>query len=345
MPDSSPIVLVFAGDEGYALPMGAAIYSALVNLSAERAVEIFVLDGGIGAESKQRMKQVVASVDDVHARLHFVQPSSMSFSEYTFRTLEQFNETIYYRLLIPELIPQQFTKAIYLDADVIVEANLDRLWTHEMDGHALLAVPERTVSDPEWGVAQWRELGLDPNAPYFNSGMLVLNLRRWREEAIGHRIMKYLTDQREALNYPGDQEGFNAILCGDWKPLDWKWNVVSSIFDSTDKSEFAQKQNQSEISDARYDDLLNRPYIIHYTGYSIRPWEPGGTHPKRKRFYHYLRQSGWFTHTGYLTWRARLAIQSVLYKLEYVLNYIKNISRPYRHRIGLRRSVFSSQDD
>ncbi|MGH7426947.1 MAG: glycosyltransferase, partial [Candidatus Methylomirabilaceae bacterium] len=77
----------------------------------------------------------------------------------------------------PEILPNRVEKAIYLDSDLVVHGNIAELWGVGLGGKPLLAVQDegaRTVGSP-WGLRNYSELGLDPSAMYFNSGVLVFD--------------------------------------------------------------------------------------------------------------------------------------------------------------------------
>jgi len=150
-------------------------------------------------------------------------------------THEWINTSTYLRLFISDIVPDTCQKVIYLDSELQVEASISELWQTNLDGHPLAAVQSYgtpTVSFP-LGLTKHEELGYPSDTPYFNSGVLVLNLDRWRKERISDQVVAYLREFRKHVQMV-DQEGLNAILAKDWKPLDLKWNVVSHLVNFDD---------------------------------------------------------------------------------------------------------------
>ena len=80
------------------------------------------------------------------------------------------------------------------------------------------------------------------DTPYFNSGVLVINLTRWRKENVGDRVIEYLRKYQPYVQLE-DQEGLNAVLANDWGKLDPKWNLISHIyyFDQWQESAFKEE--------------------------------------------------------------------------------------------------------
>src|SRR5690606_37585685 len=101
--------------------------------------------------------------------------------------------TTYARLFLTELVPAEWRRVIYLDADTITCTNLAALAELDLDGHLIAAVQDDGVpyvSSPH-GVREWRELGLPATMRFFNAGVLVVDLEQWRARDIGRRALEY----------------------------------------------------------------------------------------------------------------------------------------------------------
>ncbi len=324
---SDRVVLVFTADEAFAMPLAVTLYSALVNLQTEARPLVYVLDGGFSAASRRRIL-TVASRAHRRAEVVFVKPEPSRLSAYSLKMEGRFSRAIFLRLLIPELLPADIEKAIYLDSDMVVEGDLSQLWRAELDDHALLAVQDLAiphVSSTPRGLYNWRELGLSPSTPYFNSGLLVLNLRRWRDDGIADDVLDYLSRHRDHLNMHGNQEGFNAVLTGRWGALDPRWNVIHHAYD---RLLFERVGGKPVVGRSRTE-LTREPCVIHFTA-RRKPWQASCVHPERRRFFHYLKESGWFRSSVYVRWRLRLLPYQAASSLRYVL---KTRSRVWRRAL------------
>jgi lipopolysaccharide biosynthesis glycosyltransferase len=319
--DPDPLLLVCGADENYARPLAVTLYSALLNLD-EGPVRLYVVDGGIRPESKRRLESVVESspprVDLQWAR------ADMSLVE-DLPTYEWINTTTYLRLLIPEIVPDHFGKALYLDSDLQVEASLSALWTEDLDGHPLAAVQAYGtpyVSFP-LGIQKYEDFGLPPDTPYFNAGILLLDLDQWRRDDIAQQVFTYLRDYRESVQMT-DQDGLNAVLATDWKPLDLSWNVMSHLLrferwpDSRFKERVAPRRTQ----------LLTNPKIYHFAG-ETKPWHVESDHPAQFDWLRYLWTSGWFSPAERLRWFGRWIARYVWWRL-------RDRTRPLRHELARR---------
>ena len=116
-PDPRLISIVMASDNRCAMPLTVAAYSAMKNLKDHKA-NLFILDGGIAAAGRRKICQ---SIDSNQFRIHWVRPASARL-EVIHRKSEnrRFPLPAYFRLLLPEVLPQDIYKVIYLDTDTIV---------------------------------------------------------------------------------------------------------------------------------------------------------------------------------------------------------------------------------
>src|SRR5690606_10298929 len=76
------------------------------------------------------------------------------------------------------------------------------------------------------GIANHRELGIPPDAKYFNSGLLLIDTVKWRKCSITEALVSCLKQNRAHAKYP-DQYGLNVVLTGRWYELDKRWNTYT----------------------------------------------------------------------------------------------------------------------
>jgi len=131
---SEPIVIVCAADDNYAMPLAVTIRSIVVNLRSSREIIFFIIDGGIKEFNKNK---IIKSLD-TRTRITWLQPTN-DFISKQLKTSGHITLASYYRLLIPELLPIEYSKAIYLDCDLIVNEDIGKLWDIEIGEQYLLA--------------------------------------------------------------------------------------------------------------------------------------------------------------------------------------------------------------
>ena len=89
---------------------------------------------------------------------------------------DQFTKAMWYRIFLPELLPQ-LDRVLYLDADTLIVDSLAPLWATDLEGAYLAAVTNVFQSNH---VHRPAELGLAGPHVYFNSGVLLMNLADMR---------------------------------------------------------------------------------------------------------------------------------------------------------------------
>jgi lipopolysaccharide biosynthesis glycosyltransferase len=219
-----PITVVYGVDNRFAIPLAASIQSALDHLGPQYWLEIYIIDGGISRRNRSRL---IRSFENRPCRLVWLEPGHGKLAG--LKVGGAITIATYYRLLIPQLLPDH-AKAIYLDADLIVRRNLADLWSLRLADHHLLAVQDqgvRLISGP-FGLRNYRVLQIPEGSKYFNAGVLVLDLEKWRHDGIADTVMTYVSEQAEYIRFH-DQDGLNAILWSRWGELDPRWNQMPQI--------------------------------------------------------------------------------------------------------------------
>ncbi len=294
--ERDPIV-VLAADENFAMPLAATIRSALDNLSPDRKLRLFIFSSGLSDDTKKRLEH---SWPNGRYQITWVTVDASMIADLPISTY--YNHTAYYRILMPWLLPKHITRAIYLDADMIVRADVGRLWDESFDGHSCMAVQDLSMLfiDAPSGianydrcqrhlglanpVANYRELGLDPRAPYLNSGLMVVDISAWRNDDVANRLLSCLRENSAHVKW-ADQYALNVVFCGRWKQLDRRWNQAACIFRYP-------SWRLSPFDSATLRQLREDPYVIHFTT-GDKPWLATCLHPSRKLFYEYVDRTAW----------------------------------------------------
>jgi len=122
-------------------------------------------------------------------------------------TLRIFSVTAAFRLIVGKILPKSITKAIYLDGDTICNLDIRELWQVELGDSPLAAVPEHDNPQSCWGLQICRDGFVKPEN-YFNSGVMIVNLEKFRAEentiAAGIRLgaeKQYELFDQDILNY------------------------------------------------------------------------------------------------------------------------------------------------
>jgi lipopolysaccharide biosynthesis glycosyltransferase len=279
--NNNPIHVAAACDENYAMALAVVLSSIASNLGEARKAIVYVLERGLATDTKDKVER---SIPPNRLKLCWlsINAGRLAFLERTLRSFDTVSLESYYRLLLPEVLPAELDKVIYLDCDLVVNRDLGELWDLDVSETYLLAVPElaldsRFVSSKA-GIRLYRELALPPDLELFNSGVMVINLRKWREQQLAWRAITYLREAAHYLRWH-DQEALNAVLGGEWTALDPRWNVSMHVFGG-------KASAQHNV------DLCRDPFIVHYNS-AIKPWHPDFSFGFRELFFRQLDNTAW----------------------------------------------------
>ena len=287
---NTPIIVVFAADDNYAMPLAVTARSILANLGKDWSITLFIIDGGIKNKNKQRILKTLGAEN---CEVKFIpRPDALSKGieeAYTYSVTEgqakkYFSIAICYRLFIAELLPDQVERAIYLDCDLIIKQDLGQLWELDLGDNYALAVQDTWMPSVQDGLLNYQELEIAPDAKYFNSGVLFINVRKGRTEKILAKATEYLSHNKECIRFP-DQDILNALFVGWWGELDPRWNVTARVYEYSSWEE-------SPYSEDVYNNLIHKdPYIIHFVS-GEKPWNSRDVLLK-EHFFHYVDMTAW----------------------------------------------------
>jgi len=268
MASLSPVPVLFCTDDNYWQHMGTTIAS-LLHSNPAQPFRIIVCSANRNLEGEAKIRQITSNVE-------FVQ---FNMKNASLRTDRHITIAAYLRLFLTEFVPADVDRLIYLDCDVIVCRDIGELWSTDLGGMPMGAVPE-----PYAGQAA---LGFDVGDPYFNSGVLLIDLKRWREERVVERFLEYAERNKENL-LAHDQDVLNGVFRGRIKALSYRWNFHAPFADFQ-AAELGVTQR--ELADFR-----SRPGIVHFVARE-KPWFKGREPHYKQRYWAMLKKTPWRDYT------------------------------------------------
>lgn len=154
------------------------------------------------------------------------------------------------RMLIPVKFPE-IDRAIYLDGDIIVVGDIADLWNQDIGHHAMGAVERLGLEEPTLNKYK-KAIDIHPQHKYFNSGVLLIDCKKWRNYDILTGLLKVERDTagKRVLN---DQCVLNKFFENDYANLNSRYNEVDTLFESWP-----------------FDHSPDNVVIKHFTG--MKPW-------------------------------------------------------------------------
>ena len=236
--------VVMACDEGYAVPLATSIRSIVDANRGNQELNIVIVTSEFSTHLKTK---VTSSLTSASTSVNWVHVDLSAFAQ--FSTRPYLSKMTYARLLLPDVLPRGVSRALYLDTDVLVLDDLTALWTLDLQGAVVAAVPD---IDSQTNADRLRS-DLKADSPvYFNAGVLLVDIERWREQQISEKALQYLQANPHTFN--AEQDALNVVCSGCWRPIDERWNW----------------QTFDEAAGAVYS-AATRASIIHFVG-PFKPW-------------------------------------------------------------------------
>lgn len=248
------IHIALAADENYAQHAGITLLSILARYKHKNPLSIVILSNGISAASKEKLISLAEGRD---CTIACIEIEDEQFGGVEGR--KHYTKATYCRLFLPELLPESVDKILYLDTDVIVRHDITPLWETDISQHHAAAVEDLGMKSN-----YVESLGIPLERLYFNAGVLLMNLRKWREDNTGGKCLDYALNPPKPLVFV-DQDALNVTLQGKWLPVDLKWNVTRGYFKKT------WKWRGRKVLPAALWDAVRDPAIIHFTS-TYKPW-------------------------------------------------------------------------
>ncbi|XP_006344827.2 probable galacturonosyltransferase-like 1 [Solanum tuberosum] len=138
----------------------------------------------------------------------------------------------YARNYLPDLLPQCIQKVVYLDSDLVLVDDITKLAATPLGEEAVLAAPEycnanfTTYFTPTFWSNPSLSLTFANRKPcYFNTGVMVIDLERWRDGDYTTKIVEWMELQKRMRIYElGSLPPFLLVFAGNIAPVDHKWN-------------------------------------------------------------------------------------------------------------------------
>ena len=280
-----------AANAGYALPLAVMLNSLGSHLGSEVSVEAHIVDDGLTPDDRER----VAASLDTRFRLEWKQPAILPEGLPTWGRMAV---TTYQKLMVGEWLPSSLNYALWLDCDLLIVTDITRLWRSALTTNLVLAAQDQRVPlvSSKFGVAAHRELGISSRAKYFNAGVMMIDLDRWRRQEVSRRALQYLERFGKSV-YFWDQEALNAVVAGEWGELDSRWNWHPAL-DRLTRPTFAPETTNG-VGGERPD-----PWIVHFSG-NLKPWLHFGAGRYWDLYQRHLDRTPWAGLRPEHHWKAR----------------------------------------
>lgn len=260
------IPIFFTIDDSYAPFLAVALNSAIKNSDPQRNYKAIVLYQDLGADNISRLQAL--KTENFKIELMPIRANMEALDDRMSNRLrcDYFTLTIYFRLFIPSMFPQ-YDKGIYIDSDVVLTDDIAKLFDIDIGENYIGACNDLSIADIPPLVA-YTEKAVGVNAKeYINSGVLLMNLKKMRDDDLEGHFLSLLNKYHFDSIAP-DQDYLNAMCNGKIYYLEEKWDTMPN--------------------DAK--PMLTETSLIHYNLFS-KPWCYDGIQYE-EQFWNYAQDCG-----------------------------------------------------
>ena len=238
---SEPVSISFSVSDNYSQHLAVVLASVLVNNPSSRFV-FHVLHRNITEANQACIRELERMYGNCEVKFHLIDDSQ--FAKFPIPPeLEHVTQEMYYRYILPDVLADE-DRTIYSDVDVLCVGDLRPLWELDLKGNILAAVSEGDAGE-------WKKslMGIEGDAPYFYSGLLVMDLKEMRQGDYARQLMENTVKYAAKISWP-DQDIINLTFRDKILQLGPEWDGIN----------------------VRYSPFRKDIVIWHFPGFTLKPW-------------------------------------------------------------------------
>jgi glycosyltransferase family protein len=240
--------ILVSSNKKYLKPLGVMLYSLSKNTNSEH-VNVYFVNVTLSNKDIVWLKKHISSLKNFNLYVLEIDKTKISH----FPLLAHISIETYSRLFLMDIIPSELEKILWLDADMIINNNIDEFYNQNIENH-YAAVCE-SINKESYKILE--RLNLNENQKYFNAGIILFNLKKLREDFDKNYFIDYASKNFDKIVWL-DQDILNATIGHNCIYCDYK------------------KYNMMHFSNASFSDeeknyINNNTVVFHYIG-KIKPW-------------------------------------------------------------------------
>ena len=302
-------------DKGYVMPTGVMMYSICIN-NQDVDIDFHVLiDESVSEKERQNLRETLDKFHGKRALFYSVRSiSALSFPLVNFNHLTR---AAYYRLFLSDILPATVEKVLYLDGDIIVRHSLLLLWNTDLTNHAIGVA----IDSNEGKIEKYYRLRYSYKKGYFNSGVLLINLKYWRDNHIIKEFVEYLNKNPERIIHE-DQDVMNVVLKDKKLSIPVKYNFQSGFLKKEPGWDYWGYKTEVNAG-------MKDPVIVHFSQ-GWKPWYKNlrYPHPYANTFLKYQSQTKW-KNSNYDHRTFREKIRNVIGNILRIIGVKKQVGSPF----------------
>ena len=272
------INIALSFDNKYAQHAAVTITSVLENNTSKRKYHFFLFSPDLSNEHRSRLTQLINSYRQNYTILEIKSLHYVSFNDAIIKKYHYMDSNVtalFFKILFQDNLPDDVNKILYLDSDMVALSDLGELFDIQLQNYVLGAVCEDITKN------HLKEIGFKAKDDYFNSGLMLLDIKKWKELSIGDILINEAKSQ-DHLYSLHDQDVLNVHFKNNFLHLDQKYNQMVYLFNSPPLISKVKSKYKNI-------DGICKKGIMHYTG--IKPWRYECLHPYKDLYFKYLEKT------------------------------------------------------
>ena len=239
-------------DKNYVPYLNVMLFS-LVNKNTDSRFCVYVLHSSLNDSDVEITKELLGKGN----KLKLINADSIGLDGAP--TTSRYPKEIYYRIFAAKYLPNFLDKVLYLDPDIVVNGSLKELYSMDMKNYLFAAASH---TGPIVRAINSIRLDMEENAPYINSGVMLMNLKLLREEQNYDDVFKFIEKRKNYLVLP-DQDVISSLYGSRIYALDtFVYNMTENLF-------LLHAPFERSLT---IDWISKNSVIIHYCGRN-KPWK------------------------------------------------------------------------
>lgn len=300
--------ILYQFNEAYAPFAGTSVTSLFEQNRKTGEIVVYILGEGLSEKSIRRFEKLAEQYGRTILFLN---------ADAAMRRMRKLNMPTYrgsyaanLRLFLTDILPEAVERILYLDADTIVCDALNPIYDADMGEHVIgMALDSLTKKHK-------RDIGLALDEEYYNSGVILFDMKKWRQADYTQRIVDHVLHVRS--HYPApDQDLLNVCCRGAIYRLPVRYNLQPIHLAFSYRQYHRYFGQTAYYGEKEIGQAVKMPGILHFFRFVGEfPWHKNTVHPDREAFDKYLALSPW---RDYQKEKARvgvvLKVEKCLYRI------------------------------
>lgn len=272
------INILYTYTGGYETQIATSILSILENNTPQDVV-FYAIIQKVSDEDKKKLTELVKRYGSTINFIDF--GDTQDYFDFTIDT-GGWHQIILARLFLGRLLPKEVKKVLYLDGDTMIRGKLNALFELDMDDK-IIGMSIEPTAEPK----SLERFGFK-NQLYCNSGVMLINLKKFREEKCEEKILSFYKENFNGIS-GNDQDVINIVMKDEIKYLSPRYNF-GVYYDAYPYKMFEKKLASAKyneiITEKDYEESRKNPIIVHFLG-EDRPWRNGNKNRFRDEYFTY----------------------------------------------------------